>query len=273
MDEKQAVTQVFDLVATLYDNPALRFFPACASKMVEYAAIKPGEAVLDIATGTGMVALAVAQAVGNNTEVQAIDLSENMLAQAKQNLSRAGFDNVTFQTMDGEQLTFEDNRFDVITCSYGLFFMPDMPGALKNWLRVLKPGGRVIFSSFAPSAFTPMSEIFINNLSEYDITPPQPRWLQLAEVGLCKTLLQDAGFESPEVVQSQLGYHHASLDNWWDCIQSAGYRGLYEQLPQEHRADFKSKHLADVNQHMTDEGLYMDVMTLFSSAKKPSSNH
>ena len=122
MDEKQAVTQVFDLVATLYDNPSLRFFPACARKMVDYVDIKPGEAVLDIATGTGMVALAVAQAVGNHTQVQAIDLSENMLAQATQNLSQAGFKNVTFQKMDGEQPTFDDNRFDVITCSYGLFF-------------------------------------------------------------------------------------------------------------------------------------------------------
>lgn len=268
MDEKQAVTQVFDLVATVYDNPSLRFFPACASKMVEHAGIKPGEAVLDIATGTGMVALAVAQAVGNNTQVHAIDLSENMLAQAKQNLTRAGFNNVTFEKMDGEQPSFDDNSFDVITCSYGLFFMPDMQQALINWLRILKPGGRIIFSSFAPSAFTPLNEVFINNLAEYDITPPQPRWLQLAEEKLCKTMLLDAGFDSPEVVQSQLGYHHSSLDNWWECIQSAGYRGLYEQLPQEHRTDFQNKHLSDVKQHMTNDGLWMDVMTLFSSANK-----
>jgi ubiquinone/menaquinone biosynthesis C-methylase UbiE len=237
--------------------------------MVDYVGIKPGEAVLDIATGTGMVALAVAQAVGDNTPVQAIDLSENMLSQAKRNLSQAGFENVTFEKMDGEQPAFDENSFDVITCSYGLFFMPDMPRALTNWLRILKPGGRVIFSSFAPTAFTPMSEIFINNLAEYDITPPQPRWLQLAEEAHCKTLLLEAGFDSPEVVQAQLGYHHSSLDNWWECIQSAGYRGLYEQLPQEHRADFQNKHLADVKQHMTSDGLWMDVMTLFSSAKKP----
>ena len=269
MDEKQAVTQVFDLVAKLYDNPSLRFFPACASKMVEVAGIKPGEAVLDIASGTGMVALAVAQAVGEDTEVHAIDLSDGMLAQAKQNLAQAGFDNVTFQNMDGEQPTFEDNRFDVITCSYGLFFMPDMPAALKNWLRILKPGGRVVFSSFAPSAFTPLNELFFDNLAEYDVYPPAPRWLQLAEDELCKTMLSEAGFENPEVVRSPLGYHHDSPGNWWEVIQSAGYRGLYEQLPGEHRADFKDKHLDKVNQHMTDDGLWMDVMTLLSCATKP----
>ena len=56
MEEKTAVTQVFNLVSKLYDNPSLRFFPACAEKMVDYAKIKRSQKVLDIATGTGMVA-------------------------------------------------------------------------------------------------------------------------------------------------------------------------------------------------------------------------
>ena len=137
MDEKQAITQVFNLVSKLYDNHSLRFFPACAEKMVTTAEIKPGNKVLDIATGTGMVAIAAAQVVGNEGSVDAIDLSENMLDQAKENVTRAGLSNIRFHIMDAEQLEFNDNEFDVITCSYGLFFIPDMPAALKSWLRVL----------------------------------------------------------------------------------------------------------------------------------------
>lgn len=160
MDEKQATAQVFNLVSKLYDNPSLRFFPSCANKMVDYAKIKRGQKVLDIATGTGMVAIAAAQAVSNEGRVQAIDLSENMINQAQENLNRAGLSNVDFHVMDAENLEFKNNSFDVITCSYGLFFMPDMSAALQSWLRVLKPGGKIIFSSFAPSAFVPLSEIF-----------------------------------------------------------------------------------------------------------------
>lgn len=207
MDEKQATAQVFNLVSKLYDNPSLRFFPSCANKMVDYAKIKRGQKVLDIATGTGMVAIAAAQAVSNEGRVQAIDLSENMINQAQENLNRAGLSNVDFHVMDAENLEFKNNSFDVITCSYGLFFMPDMSAALQSWLRVLKPGGKIIFSSFAPSAFVPLSEIFINNLAEYEIFPPTPRWLQLAEEKLCKTILQENGFIESQVTQTQLGYH------------------------------------------------------------------
>lgn len=269
MDEKQAITQVFDLVATKYDNPSLRFFPACANKLVDYANINPKQKVLDIATGTGMVAMAAAQCLRGNGRVQAIDLSENMIYQAQSNLKRAGFDNVDFHVMDAEELEFKTNYFDVITCSYGLFFMPDMSAALKSWLRVLKPGGKLIFTSFAPSAFKPLKDIFMGNLAEYEIVPPTPRWLQLAEEELCKNILTNNGFESPQVTQAQLGYHLPTFDNWWETIQSAGYRGLYELLPQEHRAEFKEKHQIEIEKITTEDGIWMDVQTLFSTALKP----
>lgn len=269
MDEKQAITSVFDLVAKKYDNPSLRFFPACADKLVEFAKLKPSDQVLDIATGTGMVAMAAAQRLQGSGRVQAIDLSKNMIQQAKTNIENTDIDNVDFQVMDAENLKFESNYFDVITCSYGLFFMPDMSAALKNWLSVLKPGGKLIFTSFAASAFKPLTEIFMNNLAEYEIIPPTPRWLQLAEEDLCRHILLDNGFESPQVTQAQLGYYLASFDNWWEATQSAGYRGLYEQLEQEHRSEFEAKHKVDIEKIATDEGIWMDVQTLFSTATKP----
>ena len=151
MDEKQAVSKVFNLVSSQYDTPALRFFSSCANKIVDDAQIKPGQKVLDVATGTGIVALAIAQAVGSEDRVSAIDLAEKMLDQAQLNLNQAGLSNVEFHLMDGEALEFESDSFDIITCSYGLFFMPDMAAALRSWHRVLKPGGKVIFTSFHPS--------------------------------------------------------------------------------------------------------------------------
>lgn len=269
MDEKQAITSVFDLVANKYDNPSLRFFPICADKLTDHAKISPKQKVLDIATGTGMVAMAAAQRLGSTGRVQAIDLSKNMISQAQENLKHAGLDNVDFQVMDAEILDFKDNYFDVITCSYGLFFMPNMSVALKSWLRVLKPGGKLIFTSFAPSAFQPLTEIFMKNLAEYDIVPPMPRWLQLAEEDLCKKILMDNGFVEPQVTQDQLGYHLKDFNQWWQVIQSAGYRGLFEQLPQEHRQEFEAKHKIEIEKIATKEGIWMDVQTLFSSALKP----
>jgi len=269
MDEKQAITNTFDLVADKYDNPSLRFFSLCADKLINYAKITPKQKVLDIATGTGVVAMAAAQSPQNTERVQAIDLSKNMIHQAQEKAKRLGIEAIDFHVMDAENLEFQNNTFDVITCSYGLFFMPDMSAALKSWLRVLKPGGKLVFSSFAPSAFQPVTEIFIKNLAEYDVIPPTPRWLQLAEEELCKKILLDNGFEQPQVTQTQLGYHLENFKHWWEVIQSAGYRGLYEQLPQEHRAEFKNKHKMEIEKIASKEGIWLDVQTLFSSATKP----
>jgi ubiquinone/menaquinone biosynthesis C-methylase UbiE len=269
MGEKTAITHVFDLVATKYDNPSLRFFPLCAKKLVDYAKIKPNQKVLDVATGTGMVAMAAAQCLSHGERVQAIDLSSNMIHQAQVNLKHAGFDNVDFNVMDAENLEFQSNYFDVITCSYGLFFMPDMSAALKSWLRVLKPGGKLIFTSFAPSALQPLAEIFMKNLALFGVVTPTPRWLQLAEENLCKQILIGNGFEQPRVTQTQLGYHLAAFNNWWEVIQSAGYRGLYEQLPHEHRTEFEAKHKLEIEKLITEDGLWMDVQTFFSTALKP----
>lgn len=82
-------------------------------------------------------------------------------------------------------------------------------------------------------------------------------------------MLEENGFVEPRVTQTQLGYHLKDSNSWWEVIQSAGYRGLYEQLPQEHRYDFKKKHLAEVEKLKTDKGLWLDVQTLFSIALKP----
>jgi len=70
MDEKHAITNLFNLVATKYDTPSLRFFPFCADKLVDFAKIKPNDKVLDIATGTGVVALAVAQSLKGSGRIQ-----------------------------------------------------------------------------------------------------------------------------------------------------------------------------------------------------------
>ena len=268
MDEKQAISKVFNLVAEKYDNPSLRFFPACASKLVELADLKPGDRVLDIATGTGVVAMAAARCLSGNGEIHGIDLSENMLQQARKKCQQADLHHIEFHLMDAEQPAFEEDSFDVITCSFGLFFLPDMDKALKNWLYLLKPGGKLVFSSFALSAFAPMSKIFLQQLEEFGITSPTPRWLKLAEEDLCKTILLNNGFNNPQVSQAQLGYHLEGFDNWWDILQGAAYRGLYEQLATEHRDEFLKRHKTSIESLASEDGIWLDVQTLFSQAIK-----
>jgi len=130
------VIQTFDSVTKTYNHSASRFFPFAADCLVGILRPKPGSKILDVAFGTGVVAMALAQAVGQQGRVIGVDLSEGMMAQAEQSFKKFGMDNIDLFTMDGANLEFKNNYFDHVACSFGLFFMPDMVVALRQWRRV-----------------------------------------------------------------------------------------------------------------------------------------
>ena len=92
---KKDVQQIFDTLAPVYDSPATRFFPFTADRLVSYVKPRPGTRVLDVATGTGAVAIPFAQAVRpGGGRVTAVDLSSGMLDRAEDNIRKMALDNV-----------------------------------------------------------------------------------------------------------------------------------------------------------------------------------
>lgn len=119
---KQGIKQTFNLVASGYDTPAMRYFPFAADRLA--ALLKPnrGSRVLDVATGTGMAAIALAQMIAPQGRVQGIDISDKMLDKAQVNIDKAGLSNIDLHAMDAERLDFRSNYFDAASCAFGLFF-------------------------------------------------------------------------------------------------------------------------------------------------------
>ena len=266
---KSRITATFDLIAEGYDNPSQRFFPFAADYMMSLARPKPGERVLDIATGTGMAAIAAAQAITPGGRVQAIDLAENMLAKAQRNVSKHALSNVDFHTMDAEQLEFRSNYFDLITCAFGVFFFTDSAQALRSWLRVLKPGGRIIFTSFSRNTFQPMAQWFREAVEATGTPFPEAAWQRLAETTVCQQLVEQAGYQRPEVTTKQLGYHLASENDWWEIIWNSGFRGILNALTPEQQAALRAQHLDQVAGLKTTDGIWLDVDVIFTQAVKP----
>ena len=111
--------------------------------------------MVGIATGIGASAIASAHAVKPDARVIAIDLSQAMLDMALQNIQRMGLDNVDQFQMDADTLEFDNNYINHRLCSFGLFFLPDMQKELSEWVRVAKPGGKVVFTIFFRIQFSP----------------------------------------------------------------------------------------------------------------------
>ncbi len=264
---KHNVTGVFDTIAPGYDNAALRFFPFCADQIVTVLRPRPGHKVLDVATGTGAVAVALAQAVRPGGRVIGVDLSEGMLDRAQQNIQKMALDNIDLFQMDAENLEFKRDYFDASVCSFGLSFMLQMDKALSELVRVTKAGGTVLFTSFSHNAFQPLRKQMFTDLADCVLEPAK---LHMASEKLtapedCERLMQQTGLAQAQVRKQQLGYHLQSTEEWWTILWNSGARRLISQLDDEQRAQFRIKHSAEIQKLATDKGIWMDVEVLFSS--------
>jgi ubiquinone/menaquinone biosynthesis C-methylase UbiE len=268
---KQAVRQTFDGLASSYDNPATRFFPFTADRLVSFVKPRPGSKVLDVATGTAAAAVSFAQAVGPQGRIQAVDFSSAMLDKADANIRKMALDNVDLHDMDAQKLDFKSGYFHYVVCSYGLFFMPDMQAALNDWVRVLRPGGTLAFTSFEESAFQPMLDHFIECLQAFDVPLPEEPFgaRRISSIEHCRELLDAAGLESVNTEIVQVGYHLPDEHAWWEVVLSTAMRSFYEQVSEDRRDAFRMQHLDFVAEQKTDDGLWMDVQSRFAAGRKP----
>lgn len=141
----EAVSAMFDSVAHSYDktNDLLSFGQSrlWRGKVAKAVAAKSGESILDIAAGTGTSSMAF---VGEGIKVVAADFSQGMLAEG-----RKRYPQLEFVFADAMNLPFKDQEFDVVTISFGLRNVADHKVALKEFNRVLKPGGRLVICEFS----------------------------------------------------------------------------------------------------------------------------
>src|SRR5215203_237449 len=119
-----------------------------ATELIDIAALRLGERVLDVACGTGVVARLAAERVGATGAVAGIDLNPGMLAVAR-SLTPPGTAIEWHQT-SAEAMPLPDEAFDVVLCQMGLQFVPDKLAALREMQRVLTPGGRLIINVVGP---------------------------------------------------------------------------------------------------------------------------
>lgn len=266
-DRQQRLRTSFDAIAADYER--LGFVHACAARLLELAHLPSAAHVLDVGTGTGLVALAAAWVVGEQGSVIGLDFSAQMLKSANEQLAKTNLTQVSFVQGNAEDLEFPDGRFDAVLCASALFFVPDMTRAVQEFHRVLKPGARVGFTAFGAEFLQPVSALLSTRLERHGVPPAQPPLARLADPDTCQRLLEDAGFTDVQVTVEQVGYHLSSFNDRWLEIR-AGLEGLpLERLPVDVVERIKGEHEAELEGLFTSAGLWINVPANFAFGTKP----
>jgi SAM-dependent methyltransferase len=146
--------------------PLQTFTTATAARLVKFASIRPGEQVLDIACGTGVVAISAARL---GAKVTGIDLTPELLSQARENAAIAAVE-VEWLEGDVESLPFATSSFDVVVSQFGHMFGLQPEITVREMMRVLKPGGTIAFATWPPELLVGRSFALVGRY----VPPPPP---------------------------------------------------------------------------------------------------
>lgn len=170
-------------------------------KPVTQALIQDGEivgrrAVLDVATGPGEPALSIAELIGPEGKVVGTDPVAEMVDAARRESQRRGLQNASFEVAFGDSLPFPNNSFDAVVSRFGVMFFPSPVDAMREWLRVLKPGGKIAIAVWHFAEKNPFHYVIADVVEKYvasqPLAPDAPDAFRFADPGKLQAILSEA---------------------------------------------------------------------------------
>jgi SAM-dependent methyltransferase len=218
-----------------------RWYGVATRQMLDLARIEPGQRILDIAAGAGEPAVSAAERVGPSGYVLATDISEGIVELALQVARERGLKQIETRAMDGEKLDLPDASFHAVLCRLGLMYMPHPVTALREWRRVLRPGGRVavaVFSAPDRNSWGALPASIIRRRAQ--LPPPvpgQPGPFSLGGPGLLENVFRQAGFSDLEVRAVPVPHGAASAAEYVRVAREAfgGFNAMMGHLPPQER--------------------------------------
>ncbi len=212
--------------------------------LISLAGIRPGDAVLDLASGTGEPAISIALHVGGEGRVMATDMTPAMLETARQRARRLDLGHITFDVCRMEALPFEDRTFDAVTCRFGIMHVSDPLAALTEARRVLKPGKKAAFMVHGPpqsnTLWTIVHEVAPRVL-HIDDSKKVERHFKFSEGDELAELFRAAGFDT--VGDESLRRTVVTPDGgpFWNELLTRDYGKLIDALSETAQSDLAAE--------------------------------
>lgn len=253
----EKMANLFDKLSDTYDEVGVDFFQPIAATLLASMPPAEGERWLDIGCGRGAVLLPVAEAIGPHGLAVGIDISSGMIEHARRLALHAGLRNVECEVDDAQSPATVKGPFDTISSSLVLFFLADPLSALRNWLPLLKHGGRIGVTTFGPvdPRWEEVDEVFQPHL------PPEMKDARtsgkegpFASHEGVEKLFVDAGFSNVRTTTATIHIRFPDPQHWYDFTWSVGQRMMWLAIPEHLRADVRKEAEVRLSQYAEPDG-------------------
>jgi ubiquinone/menaquinone biosynthesis C-methylase UbiE len=244
-------------------------------RLIADARLRHGQQVLDLGSGTGYPAVLAAQVVGPQGHVVGIDLADDMLAAAKRKATRLGLSNIEFRTGDVTSLPFPSGSFDAVTSRFCLMFLPEIPKAVAEIARVLKPGGYLAAAVWSAPDKNPYLRIPMDVIKQLiELPPPDPQApgiFRLAKPGDLLGMVQQAGLSGLSEEEFVADVQLASGREYFSSLMeiAAPIQNLFAKLSSAQRGEAEERIVRAVDQHRRGVVVSLPIAVRFVAAVKP----
>lgn len=261
----------WNAVAADYDAVMFDQLPQLTDAAIELLAPEREDTILDVAAGPGTLAVRLAPRV---RRVIAIDFAEVMIERLRGHIMRSRLPNLEARLMNGQDLDFEDGSFDAAVSLFGVFLFDDRNQGLLEMSRVVAPGGRAVFSSWATPEQNTLLGAGLEALRAALPDLPRPSGpLPTQQPDVCRAELEAVGFEAVETQLFRQSLRFDSVEHYWRDLEraSAPIAVLKQKLGSDAYAAAAQRALGELRVRWGDGAFSLDCCAILTSGEKPLS--
>ena len=259
------IAGVFGRAAATYDT-VIPFFAEFGARLVDFAALRPGESVLDVGCGRGATLFPAAERVGPEGRVVGVDLAEEMVALLQAEVADRGVRQAGVRRMDVQALEVEPGSFDVALASFVLHLLPEPHRGAASIAAALRDGGRCVAA--VPAGAGPEWDFMGRILGDYAGRVGHPVRVPYRPDFDLPATLTAAGLRVARATTERVDFVFADEQGWWDWGWTHGVRGMFEALPPADLADLRAEMFAELAALETPAGIPMIQTALFVVAER-----
>ncbi len=259
----------WDRAADLYERLWAAQLAPAQDRLLVLAALQPGERVLEIACGTGLVTWPAAEAVGPNGHIVATDISERMVERTAAEAAHRRLSQVLCRRMDAESIDEAADAFDVVLCALGLMYVPDVAKALGESQRVLAAGGRLVAAVWGARRGCGWADIF-PIVEKRVASEVCPMFFHLGTGDTLAQALGAAGFGHITVERISTTLVYESGDEAADAAFAGGPVAMaYSRFDEATRESARAEYLASIDAYRVDAGYRVPGEFVIARGDKP----